>query len=253
MKSVGAPSTSGVPVVTDRLNRPTRPMSWYSGSHDTSTSSSGSRAVACAMASRLAPTVRCGSITPFGSEVDPLVNWRIAKRSRSSGGRSQASAPSRPAPGCTASQLDHRRIARNGLDERSQLGVDQHQRHVGVDDAASGSGPRTPRSRRAASGAAARRRWRRSARSPGSRWPAAARWGRGGRRGRRGRRPAPGGWRRSHGFVVELAIRDGDVVAAHHEGEAVASVGPGLDPLGHGQHIGSDHRQRTRRYSEYRC
>ena len=44
----------------------------------------------------------------------------------------------------------------------------------------------------------------------------------------------------AEGLVVELAVRDAVVVAADDEGEVVTSVGPGLDPLGHGQHVGSD-------------
>ena len=45
------------------------------------------------------------------------------------------------------------------------------------------------------------------------------------------------------GLVVQLAVRDRDVVTAHHEGEVVTSIGPGLDPLGHGEHVGSDQRR----------
>ena len=43
-----------------------------------------------------------GSITPFGSDVDPLVNCRIARRSGSSAGRTSRSADSR-APSATSS------------------------------------------------------------------------------------------------------------------------------------------------------
>ncbi len=42
------------------------------------------------MASRLARTARSGSITPLGSDVEPLVNWRMTNRSGSSAGRTQA-------------------------------------------------------------------------------------------------------------------------------------------------------------------
>ena len=38
---------------------------------------------------------RCGSITPLGSAVDPLVNWRIPSASGSSGGRSHRAASPR--------------------------------------------------------------------------------------------------------------------------------------------------------------
>ena len=65
---------------------PTRPMSWYSGSHDTNTSSFSWRPPASVMASRFEHSTRSGSITPFGSDVEPLVNCRIASRSSSSGG-----------------------------------------------------------------------------------------------------------------------------------------------------------------------
>ena len=45
------------------------------------------------------------------------------------------------------------------------------------------------------------------------------------------------------GLLVELAVRDGDGVAAHDEGEIVAAVSSGLDPLGQGQHEASDRRR----------
>ena len=64
----GAPSTSVACRWSSAASaNPTSPMSWYSGSHDTSTSSSASSSAAVATASRLAQIVRCGSITPFGS------------------------------------------------------------------------------------------------------------------------------------------------------------------------------------------
>ena len=64
------------------------PMSWYSGSQETILSVSGSALMASRAASRFALMQRCGTITPFGSAVDPLVNWRMAGASGSSGGRS---------------------------------------------------------------------------------------------------------------------------------------------------------------------
>ena len=196
MKSVGAPSTSGVPVVTGRVNSPTRPMSWYSGSHDTSTSSSGSSDVAWAMASRLAPTVRCGSITPFGSDVDPLVNCRIARRSGSSAGRSHASAPARPGPGCTASQPSiggspgsgSMNGASSGSTSTSDTSALVIRTRVCCDELLDRRQPHREREHHD--------RGAGSARWPGWRWRAAARSGRGGRRGRREPRRAPGGWRR---------------------------------------------------------
>src|SRR6185437_11902695 len=66
----------------------TNPMSWYCGNHDTTTSSSPSRGILSAMPSRLWVRHRCGITTPFGSEVEPLVNCRMAVASWSSGGRS---------------------------------------------------------------------------------------------------------------------------------------------------------------------
>ncbi len=38
------------------------------------------------------------------------------------------------------------------------------------------------------------------------------------------------------GLLVELAVRDCGGIATHDEGEIVAAVSPGLDPLGQGQH-----------------
>ena len=38
------------------------------------------------------------------------------------------------------------------------------------------------------------------------------------------------------GLLVELAVRDGGGIATHDEGEIVAAVSSGLDPLGQGQH-----------------
>ena len=61
-------------------------MSWYSGSHDTMTSSWVMFAAVQAP-SRLLQIARCGSITPFGSEVDPEVNCSTARASGSLGGR----------------------------------------------------------------------------------------------------------------------------------------------------------------------
>src|SRR3712207_7336351 len=49
---------SGVPLVSGSMRNPTSPMSWYSGSHDTSTSLAGSSRAPAATASRLAQIVR---------------------------------------------------------------------------------------------------------------------------------------------------------------------------------------------------
>ncbi len=64
-------------------------MSWYSGSHDTITSSP--RPAASAIASMFADKTRSGIITPFGSLVEPLVYWRMTSRSASGCGVSKAS------------------------------------------------------------------------------------------------------------------------------------------------------------------
>ena len=62
------------------------PMSWYSGNHDATRSASMSNAAPRVIASMFAVTHRCGSMTPFGSAVLPLVNWRIARESGSTAG-----------------------------------------------------------------------------------------------------------------------------------------------------------------------
>ena len=64
-------------------SNPMSPMSWYSGSHDATRSCSSSNAAPRRMASMFAVTQRCGSITPLGSAVLPLVNCRIASASGS--------------------------------------------------------------------------------------------------------------------------------------------------------------------------
>ena len=105
-------------------------MSWYSGSHDTITSSSTSSSAAIAIASRLAQIVRFGSITPLGSAVDPLVNCSTASRSGSSAGRSKSLGrmPSRRDVVEQVVEQHHRRIARSRLDERREVGVDHDER-----------------------------------------------------------------------------------------------------------------------------
>ena len=92
MKSCGAAWTSWVPVVIGMARKPTRPMSWYSGSHETITSSTHIPP-AWHEASRLAVSTRSGIITPFGSLVEPLVYCRMTRRSGSCAGISKRSAP----------------------------------------------------------------------------------------------------------------------------------------------------------------
>ena len=101
-KSCGAACTSSTPRVIGIDRKPTSPMSWYSGSHDTITSSPPISAAAHA-ASTLAESTRSGIITPFGSLVEPLVYCRMTSRSGSSGGSSSRSPDGTPgAPGSTA-------------------------------------------------------------------------------------------------------------------------------------------------------
>src|SRR5207249_3648101 len=88
-KSCGAASTRSNPCSIGAPSKPMSPMSWYRGSHDTALSMSGSRAAASTAASRFAVMQRCGTMTPFGSAVAPLVHWRIASASGSSAGRSE--------------------------------------------------------------------------------------------------------------------------------------------------------------------
>ena len=143
-------------------------MSWYSGSHDTMTSSSASSAVACSIASRFAQRTRSGSITPFGSLVEPLVYCRIASRSGSSPTASNSSGPGRPRPGIRAGSSTDRRIARRPV-RRTARGRGRsaatRRRRCGC---GRGSDRRTPRASPSASAAAARpRRARQPARLDG--------------------------------------------------------------------------------------
>src|SRR4029079_19156020 len=86
----GAACTSWQPAVIGIDKNPTRPMSWYSGSHETITSWSPISA-ASQQASMLAASTRSGIITPLGSLVDPLVYCKITNRSGSCGGISSRS------------------------------------------------------------------------------------------------------------------------------------------------------------------
>ncbi len=77
-------------------------MSWYSGNHDTNSSSPPS-STASVSASMFALSTRSGIITPLGSLVDPLVYCRMTSRSGSCGGISSASPVGTfDAPGITA-------------------------------------------------------------------------------------------------------------------------------------------------------
>ena len=51
-------------------------MSWYSGNQLTPTSSGRTLSPSCMMHLMLAARFACVSVTPFGREVEPLVNWR---------------------------------------------------------------------------------------------------------------------------------------------------------------------------------
>ena len=104
-KSWGAPWTSEQPPVIGTHSSPISPMSWYSGSHDT-TVSSGVIDAAAQAPSRLWQMLRCRSITPFGSDVEPDVNCRSASASGSSAGRCQSSAPTPSSPHRTSSSTN---------------------------------------------------------------------------------------------------------------------------------------------------
>ena len=104
-----------------------------------------------------------------------------------------------PGPGLQGVPSDHGRVARDRLDERRQLGVDQHQRHVGVGDADPGLGDelldrrQAHREREHDHGAAG---------EPDRLDGGGERPGGGAEEGHvaaRGRRRGPGGWRRSRG------------------------------------------------------
>ncbi len=102
-KSCGAAWTRSAPHVMGRVSSPTSPMSWYSGSHEMATSWAGSIWPASKMASRFEPSTRSGSMTPLGSDVDPLVYCRITSRSGSGSGISMRSGPGLRGPGSTSS------------------------------------------------------------------------------------------------------------------------------------------------------
>ena len=72
-----------------RVSSPTSPMSWYSGSHEMATSCGG---VELGRPRRWrrgsTPSTRSGSMTPLGSDVEPLVYCRITSRSGSGSGDS---------------------------------------------------------------------------------------------------------------------------------------------------------------------
>ena len=71
------PARARAPVVIGMARKPTRPMSWYSGSHDTITSSSARSRRPRTMRRGWRARTRSGIITPFGSLVEPLVYCRI--------------------------------------------------------------------------------------------------------------------------------------------------------------------------------
>ena len=88
-KSCGGAIARSKPVTIGVIRRPMRPMSWYSGSHETPRSAGPSPAPST-MASMLFSRQRWARTTPFGSSVEPLVNWMMPSASGSSGGRSHA-------------------------------------------------------------------------------------------------------------------------------------------------------------------
>ena len=76
---------------------------------------------------------RSGSITPLGSAVEPLVNCRIVRRSGSS---LTGVNPRGVCTGVALELVEGEHVGAAGrLEERCELGVDEHERHVGVRDA----------------------------------------------------------------------------------------------------------------------
>jgi hypothetical protein len=135
---------------------------------------------------------------------------------------------------------DHRRIAGLGFDERRQVGIDEEERHVGVRDPDAGLvdellDRREPHRQRKHDRGGAAEPDRLDGRGEGSR---------GGAeeadvvpRCDAERLEVRGVGAR---LLVELAVGDGGRFAADDEGQVVAAVSSGLDPLGQGQHNGSD-------------
>ena len=201
-------------------------MSWYSGSHDTSTSSSTASSAASAMASRFAHTARWGSTTPFGSDVDPLVNCRMAFGSRVGCRRDE---------GCIGDQVGeqhHRRIARLGRHEGREVRVGDHERDVGVEDASTGlvhelvERPHAHRQRQHHDGGAG---------EPDGLDAGDERPGRGAEECdvvAGSHAPLLQGGSHRRGVTVDLGPRDGDVDVAGHEGHVVATGRPCGDPGG---------------------
>ena len=77
-KSVGVTLTSSIPTAIGRVRKPTMPMSWKSGSHDTITSPPVSSRAACTIAPMLACRLRWVMRTALGSAVEPLVSCSSA-------------------------------------------------------------------------------------------------------------------------------------------------------------------------------
>ena len=228
MKSCGAPMTTSTPVDSGSMANPTRPMSWYSGSHDTITSVSTSSSVAIAIASRLAQIVRFGSMTPLGSAVDPLVNCRHGESIRVVVRSFEVARPDAETANVVEqlARQHHRRIVRSRLDERREVGIDHDDVDVRVGHLRPASARRTPRSSRAAWAAAARRAWRRSATR--LRWRCTAcEWsGRATRHGCRQRLPRRcNAGRQLSGLVVQPADGHPIGAVAGHERDRASTSG----------------------------
>ena len=89
-------STRSKPVGIGVISSPMSPMSWYSGSHETPTSSSSEDARPRRSRRCSSTTQRCGSITPFGSRGGPARELQDRERVGVVGGPLPAPAASRP-------------------------------------------------------------------------------------------------------------------------------------------------------------
>ena len=164
---LGAASARSMPVVMGMVSSPMRPMSWYSGSHDTPRSTPASRWRGAH------DRVGVGRDAAVREDHATRVRGRAARvledreRFRVVGGPHVRVAGA--ALGCERVEQHGRRVSGDGLEELGQLRVDDHEGRVGGEDARTGLRDELLDRRRAASGAAASPSRRRRARSPGSR------------------------------------------------------------------------------------
>ncbi len=93
---MGVTLTSSMPTAMGIVRKPTMPMSWKSGSHDTITSVSVSSRAACTIAPMLECRLRWVMRTALGSAVEPLVSCSSAvSSSPATSGSGVTGAPSR--------------------------------------------------------------------------------------------------------------------------------------------------------------